>query len=69
MMPSDVVIDGGVLRIPAATVQHGGEYVCTALNVVGSDRLTATITVRSGQLCLLTVHPGLPKHHRSPQIR
>jgi len=48
-MPDDVVIDDGVLRFPAATKQHEGEYLCTALNVVGSDQQIATVTVRSGQ--------------------
>ena len=48
-MPDDVVVDDGVLRFLAASMQHEGEYLCTALNVVGSDQQTATITVRSGQ--------------------
>ena len=49
VMSSDAVIDNGVLRFRAASVQHEGEYLCTALNVVGSDQRTATVTVRSGQ--------------------
>jgi len=48
VMPSDAVIDDGVLRFHAASVQHEGQYLCTALNVVGSDQQTATVTVRSG---------------------
>jgi len=47
-MPSDVVVDDGVIRFPAASEQHDGNYLCTASNVVGSDQKTATVTVRSG---------------------
>jgi len=48
VMPSDAIIDNGVLRFRAVSVQHEGQYLCTAVNVVGSDRQTATVTVRSG---------------------
>ena len=47
-MPRDAIIDDGVLRFRSASVQHEGEYLCTALNVVGSDQQTAIIRVRSG---------------------
>lgn len=48
VMPGDAIIDNGVLRFRAASVQHEGQYLCTAVNVVGSDRQTATVRVRSG---------------------
>ena len=39
------MVDNGLLRLRAASVEHGGEYLCTALNVVGSDQQSATLTV------------------------
>jgi len=47
-MPRDAIIDNGVLRFRAASEQHDGQYLCTALNIAGSDQQTATVTVRSG---------------------
>lgn len=48
LLPNDAVVENGVLRFHSASVQHEGEYLCTALNVIGSDQKTATVTVRSG---------------------
>jgi len=47
-MPEDVIVEDGVLRFDAASVQHEGEYFCTAINIIGSDRQTATVRVRPG---------------------
>ena len=49
LMPRDATVDDGVLRFSVVGMQHGGEYVCTATNVAGSDHQAATVTVTSGQ--------------------
>jgi len=44
-IPVDAVVDDGLLRLRAAGVEDDGEYLCTAMNVAGSDQQTAILTV------------------------
>jgi len=47
-LPIDSVVEDGVLRIQVVTVEHQGEYQCTALNSLGSSQASATLEVGSG---------------------
>lgn len=66
------VLPNGTLAIAQAALQDGGQYRCTATNVLGTARLLATLAVVAyppriaGSTRLLTAHAGMPVAMRCP---
>ncbi|CAG9782572.1 unnamed protein product [Diatraea saccharalis] len=46
VIPDGVVVDENVLTIPSATVDHKGEYKCTATNIVGEGSSVTELKIR-----------------------
>jgi Immunoglobulin domain len=47
-LPDDSVIDDNVLRFPSVASAHQGEYICSAFNLLGADRASARLEIRTG---------------------
>lgn len=49
-LPSDAVVDNGVLRFHVASREQQGVYECTATNEAGSSPVTVFLAVEEGPL-------------------
>jgi len=48
VMPRDAIIENDILRFPAVSQQHQGEYHCTAINQGGRSSVRTVVVVEEG---------------------